>query len=496
MRAALLAVVLLAATAATAQAAPRLAPVGSFDAPVHVTGSPQDSHRLFVVERAGRVQVVVDGERRPQPFLDISGETLSGGERGLLSIAFPPDYQTSRRFYVYLTARRPEGQIQVREYARSATDFDRAEPASGRTLLAIDHPRGNHNGGQLQFGPDGRLWIGTGDGGGGNDPDNNAQNRSSPLGKMLRLDPLVGGPPEIFAIGLRNPWRFSFDRRTADLVIADVGQGAFEEVDFAPAPLWRPGGNYGWPCWEARRKNTEADPQCDPPDDVAPVHIRDHAEATVCSITGGYVVRDPGLPTLQGRYLYGDLCDPVLRSVVLGSPGSDGPTTLSVSSPTSFGEDVCGRLYVASLNGPVSRIEDGAATPCAVEPPGFGPPPPPPPATAGDSRRPSLSVRVRGRRSLATRRRLRVALRSDEAVTARISGLLRGVRRRFRTRRGLEVAAGRRRVVNLRISRRTARKLRRTLRRKRVVTRLSVTVRDAAGNRRAAGRRVVIPRRR
>jgi hypothetical protein len=492
LRAALLAAASATAVAAPAEAAPELAPIGDFSAPVHVTGSPQDSHRVFVVEQAGRVQVVVDGRRRAEPFLDVAAETLSGGERGLLSIAFPPDYQTSRRFYVYLTARQPEGQIQVREYMRSATDLDRADPASGRLVLKIDHPRGNHNGGQLQFGPDGRLWIGTGDGGGSDDPDNNGQNRGSLLGKMLRMDPLAGGPPEIFAIGLRNPWRFSFDRETADLVIADVGQNAREEIDFAPAPDWRPGANYGWPCWEGTRKNTEATPPCDPPDDVPPVHERSHG-STVGSITGGYVVRDPGLPTLLGRYVYGDIADSQLRSLVLSDPSTDRSENLSVSSVSSFGEDVCGRVYVASLDGPVSRIQDGAPTACSFDPPAPPAAAPGPGAAGADTRKPAVRVRVSGLRSLVSRRRLRIALRTDEAATVTVSGRLRGVAP-FRTAR-LRLAAGRARVVSLRISRRSARKLRRTLRRKRVVTRLTIRARDAAGNQRIVPRRVVVRRR-
>ncbi len=371
------------ATPAAADAAPALVKVGDFATPVHVSGSPLDSHRLFVVEQTGRVQLVVDGRRQDTPFLDLSADTAYDDERGLLSIAFPADYQSSRRFYVYLTAR-PGGQIQVREYLRSATDLNHADPASGRTVLAIDHGRFNHNGGQLQFGPDGKLWIGTGDGGGGDDPDHNGQNPSTLLGKMLRLDPLAGGAPEIFAIGLRNPWRFSFDRQTGDLTIADVGQNLWEEIDTAPAPTWRgPGANYGWPCFEATHVNVNnTDSRCSSlTGDVKPVLERPHG-SEVCSITGGYVARDPGLPTLLGRYLYGDFCGTTVRSVSLDDASTDARTDLAVNSLSSFGEDVCGRLYVASLGGPVSRIEDGAATPCAVDPPppgtALGTTPPPP----------------------------------------------------------------------------------------------------------------------
>ena len=499
MRRAAAAVALAAAAlavAAPAQAAPVLVKVGDFVAPVHVTGSPADSRRLFVVEREGRVRVVLDGRTLDAPFLDITADTLSGGERGLLSIAFAPDYQASGRFYVYLTAKAtattPAGQIQVREYRRA--DADRADPASGRTVLSADHPRSNHNGGQLQFGPDGRLWIGTGDGGGGNDPDGNGQNPEGRLGKMLRMDPLAGGEPEIFAIGLRNPWRFSFDRQTNDLVIADVGQEAREEVDVAPAAtLGGPRLNYGWPCWEGTRRNTAITPECDPPDDIGPVFERAHS-AEVCSITGGYVVRDPGLPTLAGRYVYGDVCGGQLRSVALADARSDRAEALAVSTVTSFGEDACGRVYAASLDGPVSRIQDGAATPCDIggPPPASGGPTPGPGGGA-DTARPALRTSVNGLRTLAGRRRLRIAVRTDEPVNAVLTGRLRGIAS-FKTAR-VRLPAGRT-VVKLTISRRTARRLRAALRRKpRVIAALAVTLRDDAGNERRTTRRLKIRRR-
>jgi glucose/arabinose dehydrogenase len=345
------------AAPAAADAAPALVKVGDFSAPVYVAGSPLDSHRLFVVEQTGRVQLVVDGRRQDTPFLDLSADTAYDEERGLLSIAFPADYQSSRRFYVYLTAR-PGGQIQVREYLRSATDPNHADPASGRTVLAIDHPRVNHNGGQLQFGPDGKLWIGTGDGGDRDDPDFNAQDPSRLLGKLLRKDPLAAGAPEVFAIGLRNPWRFSFDRVTGDLVIADVGQDQYEEIDFAPAPGWRgAGANYGWPCFEGFHAYDTT--RCSSlTGDVKPVLERAHGTG-VCSITGGYVVRDRTLPSLYGRYLYGDFCAGQLRSFT-AVPGhratDDRALGLQVPSLSSFGEDAAGHIYATSLDGPVYRL--------------------------------------------------------------------------------------------------------------------------------------------
>ncbi len=346
------------AAPAAAHAAPALVKVGDFATPVYVAGSPLDSHRLFVVEQTGRVQLVVDGRRQDTPFLDLSADIAYAEERGLLSIAFPADYQSSRRFYVYLTARSPAGQIQVREYLRSATDPNHADPSSGRTVLAIDHSRVNHNGGQLQFGPDGKLWIGTGDGGDRDDPDFNAQNPSRLLGKLLRKDPLAAGSPEVFAIGLRNPWRFSFDRATGDLVIADVGQDQYEEVDFAPAPSWRgPGANYGWPCFEGFHAYDTT--RCSSlTGDVKPVLERAHGTG-VCSITGGYVVRDPNVPSLAGRYVYSDFCDGRIRAARLrtGRVAQGRPLSLpKIGQISSFGQDNSGRVYVVSLDGSVYRF--------------------------------------------------------------------------------------------------------------------------------------------
>src|SRR3954469_19583434 len=245
---ALLAALAALAVPARAGAAVTLAQIGSFSSPVYLTAPPGDG-RLFVVEQGGTVRVIKDGTTLPTPFLDVRSRITSGGERGLLSIAFPPDYASSGLFYAYFT--NANGDIQVDELARSAGNPDVAEAGARRTLFTIPHPgQANHNGGQLQFGPDGLLYAGTGDGGGAGDPNGNAQNTGSRLGKLLRLDPRQSGAqPEIFALGLRNPWRFSFDRQTGDLAIGDVGQGTIEEVDFAPAGT--PAGlNYGWRCME------------------------------------------------------------------------------------------------------------------------------------------------------------------------------------------------------------------------------------------------------
>src|SRR3954452_3133103 len=218
MRRALVLAVVLLALPADARAAVSLAQIGSFASPVYLTSPPGDA-RLFVVEQGGTVRVIRDGAVRPAPFLDVTSRITSGGERGLLSIAFAPDYATSGLFYAYST--NANGDVEVDEFSRSAGDPDAADPAPRRTLFVVPHPgQSNHNGGQLQFGPDGRLYAGTGDGGGGGDPFRNAQNPARLLGKILRFD-AARRKPQVSAIGVRNPWRFSFDRATGDVVIAD-----------------------------------------------------------------------------------------------------------------------------------------------------------------------------------------------------------------------------------------------------------------------------------
>jgi hypothetical protein len=512
--------------APSAIAAPTLAKVGDFDSPVHVASPPGDP-RLFVVEQDGLVKVIDGGRERT--FLDMTTlVNTSGSERGLLSIAFPPDYATSGLSYVYLTV---GDQVQVYEHRPSA-DPDVADPATRRLVLSIPHTEaGNHNGGQLAFGPDGLLYVGVGDGGNSNDtPTSDAENPASLLGKILRIDPRgaaqgAHGVPqdnpfhsEVWAYGLRNPWRFSFDRATGDLVIGDVGQAHREEIDFAPASagLGR-GANFGWHCWEGTVRTTlstgqpeGSTPLCAdgdlPANPVFPVIDFTHSGDGFCSITGGFVVRDPGLPTLAGRYVYGDFCRTTLRSVALvpGSASGDrAEQTLPAQSPSSFGEDACGRVYVSMLPngahnaGSVYRIEDGAPTPCnpGVGAGGSGPPGGPSGGTSRpDTRKPGLQVGVTGRRSLAARRRLRVSVRADEAAGLRITGRLRGVAGLRTARR--QLSAGRRAVVTVRITKKSARKLRLTLRRKRVIAALTLRARDAAGNERRVVRRVKIPRRR
>jgi glucose/arabinose dehydrogenase len=339
--------------------------IGTFSSPVYLTAPPADTHRLFVVEQAGRIRVVKDGHKLSAPFLDISSQVQSGGERGLLSMAFAPDYKSSGRFYIYFTDH--GGDIHIQELKRASAN--RAARGSARNLLTIEHSEfGNHNGGQLQFGPDKRLYAGIGDGGSAGDPHNHGQSLDSRLGKLLRIDPRHGkrysvkGNPfagrrgarkEIWAYGLRNPWRFSFDRATGDLVIGDVGQDSVEEIDFARRGAGR-GANYGWNVFEGNRRYRSGSA----PGAVRPRVTHTHQDG-YCSITGGYVVRDRSLGSLYGRYLYGDLCHATLRSVKLGRSGGangDRATKLTVRNLVSLGEDARGRVYTVSIDGSVSRV--------------------------------------------------------------------------------------------------------------------------------------------
>ena len=494
MRAALAAAVLVLAppASAAAAAAPELVTVGEFSDPVALAAPPRDASRLFVVERDGIVRLVKDGVVAPAPWADLTEPVLAGGERGLLGMAFAPDYAVSGLAYVFMTADAPAGELQIRELRRSA-DPDRAEPGPGRLVLGVPHTQdSNHNGGQLAFGPDGFLYAATGDGGGSNDVENDAADTGSLLGKILRIDPRAGAAQpdnpfgnQVWSYGLRNPWRFSFDRATGDLVIGDVGQGVREEVDWAPAAAGGGRGvDFGWHCWEgsiptpSNPSDRESVPLCPAairPASQPPALERDHEDHGFCAIVGGFVVRDPGVPALAGRYLYGDNCHPGLESVVLGAPGGPTPTGLSVGALTSFGEDACGRIYTASLDGTVSRLQEGAPSACSFAPaPGAGGGPGgAPPVTATDTRAPVLKVAYRGTQRF---RRLRLVLRADEDCVATLRA------RRFRTRR-VRLEAGARRRVRMAPTRRGARRLRRALAgRRRVELTIRIAARDAAGN--------------
>lgn len=369
-----------ASTASRATASPegsaakggvKLVGVGRFDSPLYVTSPPQDRRRLYVVEQDGIVKVVRGGKTLKRPFLDIRKLVTSGGEQGLLSIAFPPDHARTGLFYVYYTDKQQKQRVV--EYRRSSAD--RANPRSARLVLRMDDPEGNHNGGLMQFGPDKQLYIATGDGGGANDqhgPRGNAQNLGSLLGKLLRIDPRrsggrayrvpganpfvgrSGARPEIWAYGLRNPWRFSFDRSTGDLTIGDVGQNEVEEIDFVKGT--GKGANFGWRPFEGTRVNFKGESA---PGAIDPVIEKTHSGDGGRSITGGYVVRDPKLPALKGQYLYGDFCEGRIRAAKLsaGRATKDRQLPLKrIESLASFGEDASRRIYVVSLSGAVYRL--------------------------------------------------------------------------------------------------------------------------------------------
>jgi glucose/arabinose dehydrogenase len=349
--------------------------IGEFDNPVFVTGAPGAPRLLFVVEQPGRVVVLRGGRKVDKPFLDIRGLVSFEGERGMLSIAFPPDYGRSGRFYVYYTA--GNGDIHVDEFRRGSAV--RARRGSRRPVLSIPHSaNSNHNGGQLQF-FDGLLYLGTGDGGSAGDPPNNAQNKDSLLGKLLRIDPLpaagrpytvpasnpfVGRPgrDEVYSYGLRNPFRFSFDTVSAPaprLVIGDVGQNRVEEIDSTTVEAAK-GANFGWDAFEGDSPyRDESSGTRDPGGTVKPIFDYPHTRGGgSCSVTGGDVVADRKLRSLYKRYLYADFCEGKLRSLVPHSKGASGekPIGISVPAPSSFGEDLRGRVYVASLDGPVYRL--------------------------------------------------------------------------------------------------------------------------------------------
>ena len=337
--------------------------------PVYVTAPPGDTARLFVVEQGGRVRVLHHDSLLAKPFLDIGVHIVSGGEQGLLSLAFHPSYSANGRFYVYFTNR--VGDIRIVRYTVSA-DPDVADSTSGDTVLAVVHqPYGNHNGGLVLFGPDGKLYAGLGDGGSGGDPDGNGQNRKALLGKILRLDvdaavpyaipsdnPFFGDTSargEIWLYGLRNPWRFSFDRLTGDLYTGDVGQNAWEEIDVLVAGT--PAGvNYGWNPMEG--SHCYAASSCPVPGLVLPVAEYSHSEG--CSVTGGYVVRDTTVPSLVGRYLYGDYCSGWVRSFAYAGGQATNPQQWPALAVTgglgSFGEDARGSVYITTLSGNLYRI--------------------------------------------------------------------------------------------------------------------------------------------
>ena len=352
--------------------------IDTFVNPIYVTGAPGAPNLLFVVEKAGVIQVLRNEVTRPLPFLDISSLVSSNAnERGLLSIAFAPDYATSRLFYVAFT--NSNGDLEINEYQRTADKAMRAAPSSRRVLLRVPHrDANNHNGGQLAFGPDGLLYVSTGDGGEvPNLPRGKyARHLNSLLGKILRIDPTPDGghpytiPPsnpyvgmarrrgEIFAYGLRNPWRFSFDGNR--IAIGDVGQGTEEEINFLTIGAAR-GANFGWPAFEG---NSEFDlDQPAPPDDPTfPMHTYTQAASGGCAVIGGYLSRDPNLPALAGRYVYGDFCNGQIRAFVPDVPDQaargDRLVLSGANALTSFGVGPDQRMYFTQKNtGALMRID-------------------------------------------------------------------------------------------------------------------------------------------
>jgi glucose/arabinose dehydrogenase len=351
-----------------------LAPVASgLEAPLFAAHSGDDSGRLYVVEQTGAIRIVEDGRVRAQPFLDLGDEIVAGGEQGLLGLAFHPGYARNGRLFVNYTDLR--GDTVVAEYRRAPEDELRAQPTATRVLLTIDQPFTNHNGGALAFGPDGYLYVATGDGGGTGDPFGNGQALDTLLGKLLRIDVDSGGngaygiPPdnpfverddaraEVWAYGLRNPWRFSFDAGTSTLWIGDVGQGDAEEINRAPAAAG--GLNYGWNIMEGT--SCYQPPEgCERSGLEQPVTTYTHAEG--CSVTGGYVYRGSRHPALRGVYLFADYCSGTIWGLdATRAPPSQPVELLSTDRAlSSFGADRAGELYVTDLAaGELLRIVDG-----------------------------------------------------------------------------------------------------------------------------------------
>jgi glucose/arabinose dehydrogenase len=340
-------------------------------APLYLTSPSGDTERLFIVEQGGTVRIVQNGTLLPAPFLDISTSISSGGERGLLGLAFDPDYATNGRFFVHYTD--VAGNTRVSMLLRSSADPNLADPASEQLVLAAEQPYPNHNGGQLSFGPDGFLYLGLGDGGSGGDPEGRGQDLTDLLGSILRLDvhgatpytipadnPFAGRTdvhPEIWSYGLRNPWRFSFDRASGDLYIGDVGQSAWEEIDVSPASEGGGKGiNFGWNVMEG--KHCYSTSSCNQAGLALPVLEYDHGQG--CSITGGHVYRGAAIPEIQGHYFYGDYCGGWVRSIRIDADTItqhyQWPALAPGGSITSFGEDAAGELYVVSAGGQVFRI--------------------------------------------------------------------------------------------------------------------------------------------
>ena len=363
---------------ALTSASVRLSPVASgLNDPVFITSANDGTGRVFIVEKGGRILVRKNGAILATPFLDIHGSVSKGNEQGLLGLAFHPSFRTNHKFYVNFT--NTAGDTRVREYRASTTNPDRAVASSARSLLSIDQPYANHNGGMLAFGPGGYLYLGFGDGGSGNDPGNRAQSVSTLLGKILRIDvngrtstkayripssnPYVGktGLDEIWQRGLRNPWRFSFDRANGYLWIGDVGQGSYEEVDRAANTSSGPGRayNWGWRVMEGRHCHIPSS-GCSTSGKKLPLYEYTHASNGRCAVTGGYVYRGKAIPALVGWYVFGDYCSGEIFAI--RASASYPPTRVTLAGAgsgrliSSFGETAGGEIYVVDLRGNIYLI--------------------------------------------------------------------------------------------------------------------------------------------
>ncbi len=495
-RLALLIVIAVLAWAAPASAGVGLHKVGDFQNPIYVTGAPGDYSRLYVVERGGSVRVVRGGAALPTPFLQLP-DVPTDSERGLLSIAFPPDFQTSRYVYAYYNV--GNGNVRVDQFRASSPD--RVDPGSQHNVIEIPHMNApNHDGGTVLFGPDGLMYLAPGDGGSGQQ--DNGQSTDALLGKVLRIRPRAGGGydipsgnpfvggagrDEIWSFGLRNPFRFSFDRLTGDLTIGDVGEGTTEEIDFAPAPGRGRGANFGWaPCEGSFAQGSKSTP-CGT--GIRPVIDHFHDDGWF-AIIGGVVVRDPSLPSLYGRYLYGDNAHDTLHIATLRLPrAQDAGTGLHVPGLAAISEDTAGCVYASSVSGgEVYRIvENSSSVPC----------PRPPQAVVTDGVPPRLKVRVPARQRV---RKLHGAIgyaRCSETCRVSMSGTVRIGRRSYKLRKTTKPVAAHKRIkLRVRLTKRASRAIRRALKRKRrAKVKIGLRARDGAGNRSVLFRRSVRVRR-
>jgi glucose/arabinose dehydrogenase len=476
-----------------------------------VAGEPGNPNRVYVVEAEGTIQLVENGVTNSTPFLDISSLVCTsaegcGFEGGMTSMAFAPDYATSGLFYVFFTRdATPQHDLVIREFQRTS-DANDIDEGTGRDVLVIPHPDDEtHNGGQLQFGPDGLLYISTGDG--GSTPEK-GQDLDTLLGKLLRIDPRdppggsdysvppgnpfvgVAGDDEIYSYGLRNPYRFSFDRLTGDLTIADVGQASWEEVDFMANGAAR-GANFGWRCFEANHTFHTGD-ECDPlPSNHTPpvLEYENPPGPPNAAVNGGFVIRDTTVPSLLGRYVYADTYGArgnQIHSAQLfpGGSSGDASTGMTANFVVSFGEDACGHVYVAHDGDTVSRIQQSGATPaCAPQLAATG---------AADTRGPSLSFKLRKARRAAARGEVTLGVTCDETCKALGEGeiVMRG-RDMELDPDGVALAAGARGALHLDLSRREAKRLLRALSGGgKAKAAVEVTATDLAGNQAAAERRI------